>query len=73
MFFYNKIYFFIQTTNKYISFYRLHPPPIHLGRWSIDKCQNKINKTIDYSNTDHCGSCGIIPITNKNENEKDSI
>ena len=28
-----------------------------LGRWNIDYCQKKINKKIDLSNEDHCGTC----------------
>ena len=31
---------------------------IPLGRWTIDYCNNKINKKIDLSNEDHCGPCG---------------
>ncbi len=30
-----------------------------LGRWTIDYCENKINKKIDLSNEDHCGTCNI--------------
>jgi hypothetical protein len=30
-----------------------------LGRWNIDYCQKKINKKIDLSNEDHCGTCNI--------------
>jgi hypothetical protein len=29
-----------------------------LGRWNIDKCDKKINNTVDLSNEDHCGPCG---------------
>ena len=29
-----------------------------LGRWVIDRCENKINNKIDWSNEDHCGPCG---------------
>jgi hypothetical protein len=32
-------------------------PKILLGRWTIDYCENKINKKIDFSNEDHCGTC----------------
>ncbi len=31
-----------------------------LGRWTIVYCENKINKKIDLSNEDHCGTCNII-------------
>ena len=33
-----------------------------LGRWNLDSCHVKIGKKVDYSNHDHCGPCGIIPI-----------
>lgn len=29
-----------------------------LGRWNIDYCKNKINRKIELSNEDHCGTCG---------------
>ena len=29
-----------------------------LGRWTIEKCNTKINNKIDLSNEDHCGPCG---------------
>jgi hypothetical protein len=29
-----------------------------VGRWSIEKCDKKINARIDRSNEDHCGPCG---------------
>jgi hypothetical protein len=32
-------------------------PKVLLGRWTIDYCENKINKKIDLSNEDHCGTC----------------
>jgi len=28
-----------------------------LGRWQIDYCNKKIDRKIDYSNEDHCGTC----------------
>lgn len=30
---------------------------VQLGRWNIDYCQKKINKKINLSNEDHCGTC----------------
>jgi len=30
-----------------------------VGRWSIEKCDKKINSRIDRSNEDHCGPCGL--------------
>lgn len=29
-----------------------------LGRWNIDYCKKKMATKIDYSNEDHCGTCG---------------
>lgn len=29
-----------------------------LGRWHIEYCKDKINRKIELSNEDHCGSCG---------------
>ena len=45
--------------------------PIILGRWRIEKCNNKISNKIDLSNEDHCGPCGQynlnkIALTNNN-------
>jgi hypothetical protein len=37
-----------------------------LGRWSINYCQNNINKKIDSGNTDHCGPCGQYDLKEKN-------
>ena len=35
-------------------------PKVLLGRWTIDYCEDKINKKIDLSNEDHCGTCNNI-------------
>jgi hypothetical protein len=43
-------------------------PIILLGRWSIVYCENKINKKIDLSNEDHCGTCNIVLDDQKNIN-----
>ena len=32
--------------------------PAPIGRWKIEKCNQKINNKIDLSNEDHCGPCG---------------
>ena len=47
--------------------------PIVLGRWRIEKCNNKISNKIDLSNEDHCGPCGQyaldkVKLNNKREN-----
>lgn len=31
----------------------------HLGRWHLDHDDRVVNKKIDLSNYDHCGTCGI--------------
>jgi hypothetical protein len=31
---------------------------VHLGRWSIETCNKKTNRKIDWANEDHCGPCG---------------
>jgi hypothetical protein len=28
-----------------------------LGRWTLETCDKKTNSKIDWSNTDHCGTC----------------
>jgi hypothetical protein len=28
-----------------------------LGRWALESCDKKTNSKIDWSNTDHCGTC----------------
>ncbi len=33
-----------------------------LGRWNIEYCDKKINKKVDLSNEDHCGTCNRIKI-----------
>ena len=46
---------------------------IVLGRWRIEKCNNKITNKIDLSNEDHCGPCGQyaldkVKLNNKRDN-----
>jgi hypothetical protein len=38
----------------------------HLGRWNIDRDDSIVNKKIDLSNYDHCGTCGISTQDSKN-------
>ena len=35
-----------------------------LGRWNVDTCNKKVNRKIDLSNTDHCGTCRTNDINN---------
>jgi len=48
-----------------------------LGRWSINYCNNNINKKIDSGNEDHCGPCGQYNLkhveTNKKTNQQIEI
>ncbi len=53
-------------------------PVVLLGRWNIVYCQEKINKKIDLSNEDHCGTCSSYNFissnnNNDNDNEKNQI
>jgi hypothetical protein len=48
-------------------------PKVLLGRWTIDYCENKINKKIDLSNEDHCGACNNINNNINNINFKKFI
>jgi hypothetical protein len=41
--------------NKYSFITKNYNTP--LGRWSVDKCDNKTLMTNYYNNIDHCGSC----------------
>ncbi len=50
--------------NKIKNFIPNKQPKILLGRWTIDYCQEKINKKIDLSNEDHCGTCNNIKTIN---------
>lgn len=52
---------FINKLIQKISKQQIKP----LGRWNIEKCENKINKKIDFSNEDHCGPCGNLFLQNK--------
>jgi len=36
----------------------LTPTPVHLGRWTLDYCPNRIDYKIEFANEDHCGPCG---------------
>ena len=39
-------------------------PPIRLGRWSQIN-DSKVNSRIDWSNEDHCGTCGSLKLQKK--------
>jgi len=35
-----------------------------LGRWALETCEKKTNSKIDWSNTDHCGTCSFDKLEN---------
>jgi len=41
-----------------------------LGRWKIENCNKQLNKKIDLSNEDHCGTCGEYALSKINEDKK---
>ncbi len=45
---------------KIINLIPNKPQKILLGRWTINHCQKTINKKIDLSNEDHCGTCNKL-------------
>lgn len=45
----------------------------HLGRWDITYDKKVINKKIDFSNYDHCGTCGIEKIEIQNDKALNDI
>ena len=45
-------------------------PVVSLGRWNIVYCQEKINKKIDLSNEDHCGTCTSSTFISTPKNKK---
>jgi hypothetical protein len=49
------------------------PPIIPLGRWNIVYCEKKINKKLDLSNEDHCGSCNQYNNYIKNNKKEKKI
>lgn len=44
-------------------------PPIQLGRWSQIN-DSKVNSRIDWSNEDHCGTCGSLKLQKKDISKK---
>ncbi len=50
--------------NQIISILR-NKPDVHLGRWTVEKCNKRTNKKIDFANEDHCGPCGTNLLVKK--------
>ena len=44
-----------------------------LGRWKIEKSNKQINKIIDLSNEDHCGTCSQYALSKIKKSECKSI
>ena len=49
-----------------------------LGRWALETCDKKTNSKVDWSNTDHCGTCSYekleIPSTDRHlENKENTL
>jgi hypothetical protein len=61
----------MKLLTNFINHLFVKEPVVLLGRWNIVYCEKKINKKIDLSNEDHCGTCSsydiIAPIEKKNE------
>jgi len=38
-----------------------------LGRWQLERCNNKLSHKIELSNRDHCGPCGDYAIKAPNK------
>ena len=47
-----------QIMRKISQYIDIHPTPITLGRWTVEKCSDKIDTKIEMANEDHCGPCG---------------
>ena len=47
--------YLMRKISQYID---IHPTPINLGRWTVEKCNRKIDNKIEMANEDHCGPCG---------------
>lgn len=45
-----------------------------LGRWALETCDKKTNSKIDWSNTDHCGTCSFekLPTDKHLENKENN-
>jgi hypothetical protein len=48
-------------------------PKVLLGRWNIVYCQEKINKKVELSNEDHCGTCNNYKYNNYKYNNYKEI
>ncbi len=47
----------ISKLKNFIPNFWYNQPTVLLGRWNIEYCDKKINKKVDLSNEDHCGTC----------------
>jgi hypothetical protein len=60
----------ISSIKNAIIKYTYIETPKTLGRWSIDYCNDTLNKKIDLSNEDHCGPCGQYALSKYMSNKK---
>jgi hypothetical protein len=58
----------INFVNSIINIINSNDKKLMLGRWSINYCNNNINKKIDSGNEDHCGPCGQYSLKKDNTN-----
>ncbi len=57
----------MKLLTNFINHLFVKEPVVLLGRWNIVYCEKKINKKIDLSNEDHCGTCSNYNIIPENE------
>lgn len=55
---------------KLKNLFSLKNQPVLLGRWNVVYCEKKINKKLDLSNEDHCGSCNQYNQKQEEEQQK---
>ena len=59
-----------QIMRKISQYIDIHPTPITLGRWTVEKCSDKIDTKIEMANEDHCGPCGNYRLDKHTEKTK---
>lgn len=65
------VYNSVATFKNKISSFLLHKSETKLlGRWHLNSNDSIVNKKIDFSNYDHCGTCGIIKLSGTNQINK---
>lgn len=59
--------------NKLRMIFFKNKQKVILGRWNVDECYKTINRKIDLSNTDHCGTCITDNVNNSMINNNNNI